>query len=159
MRLNTQQQILIENSLWIVNTVLKKQGLAQSEDLRQSAIMYMCECLTRFNPGKGVKWSTYAYRNLFLYTKKMSGKEYAKRRNEQTDENLLNLCEKAQGFETQEIARIEVSAIMEICNPFEKQVLTLKMQGYTLKEISRQLNCSLSKINSIIHNIKEKVRR
>ena len=66
MKLTNEQQKQIENSLWVVNTVLKKQGIDYNEDMRQSAIMYMCECLLRYDPDKGVKWTTYAYKNFIV---------------------------------------------------------------------------------------------
>ena len=36
--LSDEQRETIENSLWVVNTALKNQGLSSDEDLRQSAI-------------------------------------------------------------------------------------------------------------------------
>ena len=43
--LTKEQQHTIENSIWVVNTALQKQGLSSDEDLRQSAILYMCKCI------------------------------------------------------------------------------------------------------------------
>ena len=50
MQLTAIQQKEIEDSVWVVNTALKRQGLSCNEDLRQSAILYMCECLLRYDP-------------------------------------------------------------------------------------------------------------
>ena len=61
-----------------INTALKKQGLQENEDLRQSAILYMCKCLERFDPTKNIKWTTFAYKNIYLYIKREHNKEAAK---------------------------------------------------------------------------------
>src|SRR5574344_1642765 len=76
--LTAEQQNIIENSIWVVNTALKRQGLTYNKDLRQSAIVYMCECLTRFDPSRNIKWTTYAYKNVYLFIKRTHKKECLK---------------------------------------------------------------------------------
>ena len=39
--LTKEQQNIIENSIWVVNTALKKQGLQKDSDLRQNEILYL----------------------------------------------------------------------------------------------------------------------
>ena len=75
MQLTAIQQKEIEDSEWVVNTALKRQGLSCNEDLRQSAILYMCECLLRYDPTKGIKWTTFAYKNVYLFIKRTYKKE------------------------------------------------------------------------------------
>ena len=66
MTLTGEQQRIIEDSLWIVGAVGKRLRV-KDEDARSEAVLYMIQCLDRFDPSKGVKWETYAYKNVYLY--------------------------------------------------------------------------------------------
>lgn len=156
MKLTSEQQKQIENSLWVVNIVLKKQGVDYNEDMRQSAIMYMCECLLRYAPDKGVKWTTYAYKNVFLYVKKTIQKENNKKFNECSEE-LFDLYEKEHIGDSKSTR--DMANLMSLCNELEQEILGLKLKGYKQYEITQILNCSRTKINNCIHNIKEKAKR
>lgn len=158
--LSLEQQNIIENSIWVVNTALKKQGLQADKDLRQSAILYMCGCLQRFDPNRNIKWTTYAYKNVYLYIKR----EHQKEVNVQShliDEDFFDI-EPAENEQNNEFNnsfnRFKVQKIMEICTKEEKRVLKLKMCGYKCEEISKIMQCSTSKTNICMQNIKKKAR-
>lgn len=40
-------------------------------DLKQEAALWLCKCAQRFDPARGVKWSTYAYRSVYLRIKRL----------------------------------------------------------------------------------------
>ena len=71
MGLTDEQRKRVEQSAWIVNSVLKEQQLSYDEDLRQEGLLWLCKCAQRFDPTRGVKWSTYAYGSVFLRVKRL----------------------------------------------------------------------------------------
>ena len=76
--LSAEQQKIIEESLWVVNDVLKDLGLQGNEDLRQEANLYLCRCLERFNPSYNTKWTTYAYKNILMFVKLLNRRQATK---------------------------------------------------------------------------------
>lgn len=152
MQLTAIQQKEIEDSVWVVNTALKRQGLSCNEDLRQSAILYMCECLLRYDPTKGIKWTTFAYKNVYLFIKRTHKKENKRTQYEcDCDDDLMLIG----GQQNQQNTFI-VENIMDLCTPNEKKILMLKLQGYKYGEISVKLHCSISKINNYMQSIRAK---
>lgn len=159
--LSLEQQKTIENSVWVVNTALKKQGLRTDEDLRQSAILYMCKCLERFDPTKQIKWTTYAYKSVFLYIKRTHAKEM-KRQSLFVDDDILTLKEQiADPMEQPQHldgVSYKIDKIKAVCSMEEKQIIDLKLKGYKVVEISSLMKCSPSKINGCMQSIKEKAK-
>ena len=154
--LTPEQQNIIENSIWVVNSALKRQGLTHNEELRQSAIVYMCECLMRYDPSKNIKWTTYAYKNVYLFIKRTHKKEYLKCNMEKKDD-VVNIDTTADPVEYDENILL-VQNIFSLCTPYERKILRLKMEGYKHGEISVILHCSISKINNYMQSIKEKTK-
>lgn len=158
--LSLEQQKNIEDSLWVVNTALKRQGLQADEDLRQSAILYMCKCLERFDPTKKIKWTTYAYKNIFLYIKRMHVRE-SKKSSIIVDDDLYNLERVIQPIEDQNDiveSSYRLDRVRGVCSAEERRVIDLKLQGYKAVEISALMKCSASKINACMQSIKDKAR-
>lgn len=153
MQLTAIQQKEIEDSVWVVNTALKKQGLSYNEDLRQSAILYMCECLLRYDPTKGIKWTTFAYKNVFLYIKRIYKKDCKKIQNECNDYSMITMITEEPKQDT-----LFTKDIMDLCTIDERNVLMLKLRGYKHKEIGTILHCSISKINNYMQSIKSKIK-
>ena len=159
--LSKEQQNIIENSIWVVNTALKRQGLQADEDLRQSAILYMCKCLERFDPSKDIKWTTYAYKSVFLFIRRTHGKEM-KKRSMFIDDDIFNLVEPVSSTLYEPImfndSKNIIDSIKAVCSPEESQIIELKRQGYKVVEISSIMKCSTSKINGCMQSIKEKAK-
>ena len=157
MQLTLEQQEEVENSIWVVNTALKKQGQSMNEDLRQDAILYMCLCRLRFNPSLNVKWTTYAYRNVYLYIKRTLLKEKSKNGHIiKSDYNdISNLIPAEDKFDTIEG---DDTYLRNLCSIEEKQVLELKKQGYNGREIATILNCSTSKVNCYLNKVKQRIK-
>lgn len=154
--LTAEQQNIIENSIWVVNTALKRQCLSHNEDLRQSAIFYMCKCLTRFDPSKNIKWTTFAYKNVYFFIKRTHKKEYLKC-NMDIGDDVVNIDTIVDPVEDDENILL-VQNIFNLCTPYERKILQLKMEGYKHGEISVILHCSISKINNYMKSIKEKTK-
>jgi DNA-directed RNA polymerase specialized sigma subunit len=157
--LSLEQQSIIENSIWVVNTALKKQGLQKDEDLRQSAILYMCECLERFDTSKNVAWTTFAYKNVYLYIKRTASKQKLKSAAVvecdifDIPEAMVSPAEKSVAQETSEEL---INKIKSRCTKDEIKVIELKLQGYKGFEISEIMGWSTRKTNIFIKSIKEK---
>lgn len=159
--LSEKQQKTIENSIWVVNTALKRQGLQSNEDLRQSAILYMCKCLERFDPNKNIKWTTYAYKNVFLFIRRTHNKE-VKKMSVIVSDDIFNLREplKQPLEETEAInqSKYRLDEVKAICSAEERLIIDFKLKGLTAYEISTIIKCSTSRINSCMQSIKEKAR-
>ena len=159
--LSKKQQEIIENSIWVVNTALKRQGLQADEDLRQSAILYMCKCLERFDTNQDIKWTTYAYKSVFLFIKRTHGKE-VKKKSAIIDDDIFSLVEpiippleEPKCFDE---SKYMLDRLKAVCSPEESQIIELKRQGYRAVEISTIMKCSSSKVNACMQSIKDKAR-
>lgn len=153
--LTQEQQHIIEESLWVVNAALKQQGLSRDQDLRQSALLYMCICLERFDPTINIKWTTYAYKNVYLYIKR---KHYADLKTSNRETGFDYLAERACETEWDILDKVLVSEVMQNCTGEERAILRLKMNGYTHAEIGKKLGCSVWTVNRKVADIKKKVR-
>lgn len=152
-KLSTEQQNTIENSIWVVNTALKNQGLSTDEDMRQDAILYMCKCIQRFDPSRSIKWTTYAYRNVYLYIKLKHKRQMAKL--------SYQTCGTEMPIEEAEIIdknKMLVEQIRSICNAKERQVIDLTLQGYSRSEIGQIMGRSVAQVKAYKRSIKDKAR-
>jgi len=162
-KLTAHQQEIIENSIWVVNTALKNQGLALSpktEDLRQSAILYMCEALQRFDPNRKIKWETFAYKNVYLFIKRKHIKEVKKLMLEADYEDLYlqPAPMPLDGLEEYDESKHRVAQIMSVCTPDERLYLNLKLKGYKREEIGKQTGFSQGYIRKCHERIKQKAQ-
>jgi hypothetical protein len=121
----------------------------------------MCKCLERFDPSKDIKWTTYAYKSVFLFIRRTHGKEM-KKRSMFIDDDIFNLVEPVSSPLDEPIMFNEnkhiIDSIKAVCSPEESQIIELKRQGYKVVEISSIMKCSTSKINGCMQSIKEKAR-
>lgn len=160
-KLTVEQKKLVEESLWVVNSIMKNQALEGDKDIRQQAMLYMCRCAQRFDPTRGVKWTTYAYQNAKLYIKRIVKRE----------QNIQSLFEDIEvvscpesdlfatySHETASDAKYIVDTLKSRCSPEELQILTMKEQGYKWYEISQALNCSTSTLNGKMQVIRDKAK-
>lgn len=154
--LTEQQKEIIQNSLWIVNTVLKKQNLQHNNDWRQSALLYLCKCLERFDATKGVKWETYAYKNVFLYLKRQVYRTQDK--TSISNDALFMTISEQYYMESEDTSYKELYTYVynTYCDTIERQVLDLRLQGYTLKEVAKIMGLSFGKLTHICSAIKRK---
>ena len=158
MQLSPLQQKDVEDSLWVVNSALKQQGLSNNEDLRQSAILYMCECRLRFDPQKHIMWTTFAYRNVYLFIKRMACKERKKQSNI-INKDIFDMEDyfKVEKPKTSSVATYQL--IIKSCGKEDAKILKLIEQGYSQVEISKILNCSQSRVYKRFRRIKENVKK
>lgn len=157
MALTLSQKETIEDSIWVVNTALKRQGLENDKDLKQSAILYMCKCLLRFDPSKNVRWTTFAYQNVYLYIKRTHRKETVKN-SYIVNENIDKYEEIIPDSEQAHNEHHFVAKLLERCNEEEKKIIKYKMQGYTNTQISKMANISITHINTCYKRIKNKAK-
>lgn len=159
--LTQEQQQTIEDSLWIVNTALKDQNLQGNEDLKQDAILYMCKCLLNFDETKGVKWNTYAYKSVYLYIKRKHARQVLESsRVAYLDQNPPKADEEQKVKDVKQFLRgFKIKHILYHCNEREREVVMLKLQGYTAKQIANKLGVSYFVIQNIFWRIKARLRK
>lgn len=158
--LSKEQQDIIENSIWVVNTALKKQGLQSDEDLRQSALLYMCKCIERFDPTMNIKWTTFAYKNVYLFIKRTHGKKMQKQKPLVSCEDRPHLTGEPDYNQVHDKIDLKgkIATIKALCTPDECKYLDLKLMGYKGAEISQIMGISTSKVVCCMQSIKEKVK-
>ena len=148
--LTPKQQKIIEDSEWVINSVLNKLGRYGDEDLKQNGWLYMCQCIMRFDENRGVKWTTFAYKNIFLYLKRICAEE------------KKNLCEELiEEIECEEEPEVplQLKCLYEICTDDERRYLDLKVAGYKNEEIKVLAKWGKRKLYKYIRQIKEKAKR
>ena len=153
--LTAEQQKTIQDSAWVIDTVLGKLGLQKNEDIRQSLFLYMCKCIERYDSSRGTKWTTYAYKTLYLYALRIWDEEKKKSKGLVSIESVIQLTDNG----VSERQMIEVSHFYSLCVPLSKQetrVALMLSQGYNIKSISAHLKLSAKKIQEIKREIKAK---
>lgn len=155
MCLDDKQRQVVENSAWIVNTVLQRQGLSFDEDLRQEAYLHLCRCVTRFDESRGIKWDTYAYSSLFLHIKKINGRKWRdSKRNETSRKSLDNKAE----FPIDEcLAVVTVDRIMTACSDDECLLLDCMYNEMRYDEIAKLLNCTMREVSKRWKALRQKL--
>lgn len=154
-KLSPDEKNEIEQSLWVVNAVLKKQGQSGDEDLRQEACLYLMECYRRYDKRFGVKWTTYAYKSIYLFVKRSIASK-KKEENTVVGGETYETAKAANGKE--EEYNIGYKELYEICNEQERKVLELRYIGYTRPEICEEIQTSEYYVNGIIKTLKEKAK-
>lgn len=152
--LSQEQQKMVQDNLWVVNTALQKQGLQREEDLKQDAFLYMCKCALRFDSNKGVKFTTYAYRNVYLYVKRTHAKN-CKNKARIIDDDVFDLVEKPHD-EPNKKALDELDDFNDFCEDDEIEILELKRKGFKTAEISQKMGISKTMIAKKMRNIRDK---
>lgn len=152
--LSAEQQKTIENSLWVVNTALKRLGLQGNADLKQDGLAYMCKCIERFDPTRNIKWTTYAYKNVFLYLKRLNARQCELKTMQVRVKNIELI---QQDFGADCLYDDFLDSVKEVCTEQELLIIRLRIYGYNGKEIAKQLNIKPKALNGIIHNIKTKI--
>lgn len=152
MKLTAAQQKDITDSIWVVNSALKKLGFSYDEDLRQQAILYMCRCRMRFDESRNVKWTTYAYSNIYMYLKRTLKARFEK------EKKKHDFLIKVQPDVSMDIIdeytdKIDIENIKSICNEKERMILELRLQGKTYSQISVILNISETYATKRMRNI------
>jgi RNA polymerase sigma factor (sigma-70 family) len=155
--LTPEQQKTIEESQWIVNLALKKQGLSRDQDLRQNAMLYLCRCIEHYDPSLDIKWSTYAFKSVYFYIKRTHAKQMKRQELLLDPEEIENLGQERNETECFE-ETMKVREIRAVCTPKERDVLDLKLKGYKHGEMSEILNRSCITVGVHWRNIKQKAR-
>lgn len=149
-----EQRKRVADSLWVVNTALKEQGLGRDKDLKQDALLWLCKCAQRFDATRGVKWTTYAYLSVYLRIKRLNDNA----RRKEALERQYEANAPTSDNEDEHFARVEYQRIYSKCSEREKTVLDLRYAGYTWNEVSERLNCTHKKAREIWDSIREKAK-
>ena len=158
--LSAEQQRTIESSRRLVNGILKELELQRDEDLRQEIMCYLCECIQRFNPDGGTKWTTYAYANVWMFVKryKKRARRYASQVSDFTNMGEQYVPETALQVNPQHAidSACLLKTLYTVCTPEEVKILELKRKGYKLHEIAKTTSRSVRQLSYIISTIKQK---
>lgn len=149
----TQQQLLLE-AKWVINTVLVQLGERGNSDYKQIAFLYLCSCVKRFNPNKGVKWTSYAYSSVYWKLKKQQASDKRKAENQVSLTNIYSLSSPQQSSQSEAV--FELNRIKEVLNERERFFIDQLLKGYTLTEIGKMINLSHTSASKVWHSIKEK---
>lgn len=156
MTLTGEQQRIIEDSLWIVGAVGKRLRV-KDEDARSEAVLYMIQCLDRFDPSKGVKWETYAYKNVYLYmSRTMKTKQEKEKLTVEVEE--FTYTPSPDNVEEEVVRKLSVEAVFSALTPKERDVSSLIAQGYSFSRIAEMRGCSHQAVSCMWKRIKKKIK-
>lgn len=155
--LNDEQRRAIEDSQWIVNDVLKHYGKSYDNDLRQSALLYMCKCVMRYEPQKG-KWETYAYANTGYFVWKQ-----IKRQNAEKERTAKEAAEDMVNTESEDIdgtitAKSLVEKLKANSTDRERIVIDLLLAGHKKSEVARKIGKAPQTISGIVESLRRKIK-
>ena len=114
----------------------------------------MCTCLERYDESKHAKWTTYAYKSVYFYIKRLHNKEI-KTSNRQAP---LDLAPALKDAEMIDESIIIINKIKGRCEPVERQIIDLKLQGYDSKAIGAIIGCSNNTVIKHFRTVKEKAQ-
>lgn len=152
--LNERQKQIIENSMWVINTIVKDLKQQHNEDLRQDLILYMCQLLDRYDPNMQTKWTTYAYKNIYLHARTLL-------RIEQEKQSKTIYVEEPKYYKEQKQSHTKlderIKNLYEKCTPKEKKVIIAYLEGYcTYQQVEQELCIGHGTMCRLMQSIREK---
>lgn len=148
-----EQEKLVTDNMGLVYHIAKVLNAAQDEDLIQDGMVALCKAANTYCAGRGVKYSTYAYRcvrNEMLTS--------IRRTSEETHLSLDEKRIKSEGAGEPEnyIDRWEAQGEFNKLNERTRKIVKLKIEGYTQKEITKLLGLTASAVSNVLRKIKKK---
>lgn len=144
---------LLNNNIWVLNTVLQKLGLEKDEDMRQEGLICIWLCARKYKPESGVKFSTYAYKSAYFHILKLKQKEIERQKQIVSADKIFSLADK----EKTPAEIYQIKAIVNSLSGKTKQCAIYLSQGYSKAEIKSRLNLSTKSLNTIINSIRRKI--
>lgn len=154
MELTDEQRKQVEDTLWVVNAAMKALGI-KDEDLRSEAELYLCSVVTRFDPARGLKLSTYAYSNTL---------QFLKRKREDKRKDTLYCCPLEYDIpcrcaEDIAIPRLELYYLAKSLGKKELIVLNSMKDDKTVSETVKAAGVSKQRITKIKGKVREKLKK
>lgn len=138
--LSQEQQQLILEYQWIINTVCKKLCITDA-DIRSELTLFMCQTIEKYDQTKGVKLGTYLYSSVYLRALRLL-KYYYKYQNK----NVLTPIMLSGECRTTKTHTILYQSIR---TPEERQIITYTIQGYKNREIAHLMGIKPSQVKQI----------
>ena len=155
--MNPEQKKLVEENHNLIHSFLHRGKLSEA-DYYDLAAIGLCKAAEAYNPSKGYKFSTLAYRCMG----NLIGKEFrdskAKKRQGVVlsydqivtdDITFLDTMESAKNTENEVVSRITLRKLLSGMSPKQREVLCLLSQGYTQQEVAKLVNTSQSWVSRV----------
>lgn len=155
MELSDEQRTLVESHIWVVYAVMKKHRIADN-DLCSDALLYLCTVALRFDPERGVKFSTYAYTNTELYVKRRLKEE--KKKQERVIVGLPEYLSATQSTEDEALSKVQVEACYNCMSKKAKIVAHAVQDGLPLNAACAVIGSTRQSVQQIWKRAKEKVK-
>jgi len=163
-----QQQLVMDNLVYAEATakkfLYKAAKFINREDAICEGIQGLCVAAQRFNPNKGVKFTTFSYFYIFKYVYKYIEKESKSLYGSTSIRNRTQvLCSLESIPETSRTNSLpysdifnefNIQDIFEVLDVKEGQILLYFLSGYTKREICNHLHITTVEYNSIMLEIK-----
>lgn len=150
--MNAEHTALVENNIGIVGACMKRLKI-RDEDLFQDACLQLCRCAEKFSPALNVKFSTYAFRcvYLFLLRQILAKHEYERKfspvpieqLNLQTDDTTALFC--------------DVKGLLQCLSEKEQELVMLRIKGMTYREIAMKIGKSRAYVGNYFKDIQYKM--
>jgi len=167
--LTQKEKELVEENYGLIFSFLKKYNYSQ-EDWYDIAAIGLCKAAHSFNPEKGYKFSTYAYkimRNAIAYELRST---YAEKyipeeaivsydnlifSSDEEESTYLDILPDSYNLEEEAICLSEYNLFFNQLPERNKQLLSLSEEGYTLSEIATLFQCSFQRVAQLKQVLKE----
>lgn len=163
-----KEQVVLCNK-GMIGVVLKSLNLNPAdEDLYATGLVGVVKAVNTYNPDKGVKFSTFAtpvIKNEILMTLRKKRIVPAFSLDELHDlgdgeqVNYADMITDGKCLEEEAIANMQFKDIFNFLSEREKQIISLRMDGKTQKEIEKICGISQAQISRIIKRACEKCKR
>lgn len=157
--LDEQKRKLVLDNINLVYHLARKLGydFEKDEDAIQYGMLGLCIAADRFDPNRGVKFSTYAYSYIIHW---LEGTYSDIKMKERIDNGMYVSVDDLSYIISDEFVTDEKEELEEILLKAKKElreVFLLLLAGYSRKEISKKINKSQSTISCWISKFKEEI--
>jgi len=150
-----KQKLVLENLNLVYHLANKRDKYRNDEDAIQYGMLGLCQAADRFDPSKGIKFSTFAY----SYVVHWLDGEYSDIKYKANKYRLVNIEEVENSLrrENDLESLLEFDMLINSVNLKLRNILILMFEGYTQKEIADKLGVTKQYINNMIKKFKESV--
>ena len=150
---NEQVTSLINENMGLLVSLVKlfhPKNRNEHDELMQLALIGAWRGIKKYDPNRGTKLGT----NIWNYSKW----EICRHLNKENKKNVYYLLEDLDINESLKIDESLVDVIPDYLTERERQIIQLKLEGYTFNDIAKKLQLSRGWVSKLYHDILDKIQ-
>ena len=147
-----QQQVIINNE-WIINTVCKRLNITDT-DMRSELTLFMCQTIAKYDESKGASLKTYLFSSVYLRALRLLALEGKYKYHY----ILMDIAPSPIEQPKTNNSKMKIVYKHIQCKTEEK-IIKYKLEGYTGKEISTKLKMSAHQVNRTYRKFVKRVQQ